>query len=252
MLYIVIPLFNEEANVLAVLHDLQKTLGKKKYQIIVVDDGSTDKTKKIVEKIQNASIKVVGYTTNMGIGAAFNTGIFEVLNHAQNADSLVIMEGDQTSSLGILPEMIDPINSGKADVVIASRYKSGGSFAHFPLVRKLFSYGASFLMQRIFPISGIEDYTIFFRAYRVGVIKKAYSLFGTFGLIQSRGFVANAELLVKLSFVTERMIEVPFVYDFGLRKGRSKIPAIKTILEYILAILYLKTIHRKIGRGNVL
>jgi len=113
-------------------------------------------------------------------------------------------------------------------------------------VRRIFSYAANFLMQKFFPIKGIFDYTIFFRAYRVGIIRKAVEHFGRFGLIQSLGFVANAELLIKLSFFTGRITEVPFIYDYGLKKGSSKIGVARTINEYFTVISYLKSVRRRI------
>jgi len=103
-------------------------------------------------------------------------------------------------------------------------------------------------MKKYFPIPGVSDYTIFYRAYRIGIIRKAVRAYGMFGLIQSRGFVANAEFLVKLSLFTTRISEIPFTYDYGQKKGSSKIGVIRTIAEYFLVVTYLSEIVRKTKR----
>ena len=115
----------------------------------------------------------------------------------------------------------------------------------FPLPRMIFSHCANRLMRTFFPVGDVRDYTIFFRAYRAGVLRQASEYFGPFGLIQSKGFVANAELLVKLSFFTKRIMEIPFVYNYGRKKGASKIDVLRTINEYFTLINYLKRIFIK-------
>jgi len=103
-------------------------------------------------------------------------------------------------------------------------------------------------MKFYFPIQNVIDYTIFFRAYRIGLVKKATEHFGRFGLIQSKGFVANAELLIKLSIFTKKIKEVPFTYNYGKKIGQSKINVFRTINEYFVLINYLKRIFNKVER----
>lgn len=246
MLYLLIPFYNEEGNVERVIHAIRSQLRGSPYRIVAVNDGSVDGTQKRLESIQSQDLLIVSYQLNMGIGSAFMTGIHEVLKSAKSSDILVILEGDQTSTLDTLKKMVSIIHSGRADIVIASRYKKGGSFVRFPLIRLLMSKMASALMRSLFPIEGVNDYTIFYRVYRIGLIKKATGLYGEYGLIQSRGFVANVELLVKLSFLSKRIVEIPFIYDFGRREGKSKIAAVKTIVEYFRAAEYLRSIRNKL------
>jgi dolichol-phosphate mannosyltransferase len=246
MIYIVLPVYNEENNISRVIGDIRNTLKKEKYQIVAVNDGSYDKSLEILGKLKKSDLHIESYQTNMNVGAVFSTGIAYVLNHAKSEDLMVIMESDGTSACDVLIKLITQIRNDKSDVVIASRYQKGGSYRNFPILRRVFSFFASHLMRYYFPINNVFDYTIFFRIYRVSIIKLALSHFGMYGLIQSLGFVANAELLIKLSFFTDKISEIPFIYDYGKKKGASKIGIIRTINEYFTVVTYLQLIRKKI------
>ena len=75
--------------------------------------------------------------------------------------------------------------------------------------------------------------------------------FGGHGVIQSKGFSANAELLIKASYLNARIAEIPYVYDYGKKDGKSKILILHSVLEYFRLIVYLKMLSKKI-RGKEL
>lgn len=215
------------------------------HTIVAVDDGSSDSTKKILKALAKKNrLIVTGYKLNMNIGAAFGTGIDWVLEHGNDRDSMVIMEADGTSKTSLIPKLLESL--GSAEIVIASRYLPGGGYRHFPGSRMLFSLAANRLLRWYFPINKIRDYTIFFRAYRISIVKRGVDWFGRFGLIQSKGFVANAELLIKLSLFTKRITEIPFVYDYSGRAGQSKIHLLATVNEYFTAVTYLRNVMKRL------
>jgi glycosyltransferase involved in cell wall biosynthesis len=250
MIYIVLPVYNEEKNIARVFSGIRNVLKEKPHTIIAVNDGSRDKSLAIIHAIRKTDV-VITTAVNMNVGAVFSAGIAKALSMAKDSDVLVIMESDGTSSLDILTTLTGGITKKKQDVVIASRYQEGGGYRRFPLARRIFSWGANRAMKHYFPIAGVYDYTIFYRAYRVGIIRAAVKAYGMFGLIQSRGFVANAELLVKLSLFSQKISEIPFVYDYGKKKGSSKIGVVRTIAEYVLVVTYLSEIVRKTKRFMV-
>ena len=162
-------------------------------------------------------------------------------------DVIVMLEADNTNWLrGTLSAMLDKLSKG-SDVVCCSRYQKGGYYENFPLVRLIFSVGANYLMRLIFRIKDVKDYTIFFRGYSAQCVKRALEVYGS-SLIERKGFVANAEILVKLARIGARITEVPLRYFYGKKKSKSKLRIRKTTLEYFRFILDLAIQNPKICR----
>jgi dolichol-phosphate mannosyltransferase len=245
MIYIILPIYNESKNIAQVIKTIRASLKHVEIKIVAVNDGSSDNSLRILTGFKGNDLAIESSVINMNVGAVFSSGISRVLEEASADDVMIIMESDGTSSPDLLNTLVTNIKNG-ADIVIASRYQPAGAYRNFPLLRTIFSWTANMLLYRYFPIAGVRDYTIFYRAYRIGIIQKAVIYFGLFGLIQSQGFTANAELLVKLSFLTKKISEIPFVYDYGRKKGKSKIGVFRTMVEYISTITYLKQIENKI------
>lgn len=248
MIYFLFPVYNEKDNLSKLLAGIRQMMAGKSYRMVAVNDGSTDGSLELLDELRQDDLTIIGSVINMNVGAVFSAGIAQVLRTAQEDDVVVIMESDQTSELDLVLPMIEKIRKEAQDIIIASRYLPGGKYENFPLSRLVFSHCANRLMRAFFPIGDVRDYTIFFRAYRAGILRQAASYFGLFGLIQSKGFVANAELLVKLSFFTDKITEVPFMYNYGKKKGASKIRILSTVNEYFVLINYLKRIFAKRAR----
>lgn len=248
MIYFILPVYNEEDNIGKTIEELRSLMKGKDYKIVAVNDGSSDNSLKILKELYGKDLVIEGSIVNMNVGAVFSLGIDCVLSEAKDDDVMVIMESDQTSEVAIINDMVAPIEENTSDIIIASRYLNGGGYVDFPFLRLIFSYCANSLMKFYFPIKNVVDYTIFFRAYRIVIVKKATEHFGRFGLIQSKGFVANAELLIKLSIFTDKIKEVPFTYNYAKKIGQSKINVFRTINEYFVLINYLKRIFKKVER----
>src|SRR5260221_3040567 len=169
MIYLVFPIYNEQKSLAKTIDELRAQLSKDTYQIIAVDDGSTDRSLYILKRLKAKDLEIEHYHVNMNIGAVFATGIDRVLSSASDRDIIVIMEADGTSSPHLVNSLTKSIQSG-ADIVIASRYTQGGGYAGFPFSRRIFSSLANRVMSFYFPIAGVRDYTIFYRAYRVSVV----------------------------------------------------------------------------------
>ena len=92
---------------------------------------------------------------------------------------------------------------------------------------------------RIFPIPGIRDYAIFYRAYRGGLIKKAVDFYKD-KLFETEGFVGVPELLVKLARFKPSIVELPLVVRYDSKKGASKMKVIRTIKNYLYMAYVLK------------
>lgn len=114
LISIVIPLYNEENSIKNVLNRIPN---HHRYEIIIVDDGSTDNSVNKVKEINNKNIKIIKHIKNRGYGAAILTGI----NHA-NGDIIITMDSDGQHNPEKIGHLITPIINNQADIVVGSRY----------------------------------------------------------------------------------------------------------------------------------
>lgn len=122
---IVVPAFNEERFLGGVIDDLKRSGHR---NILVVDDGSRDKT---VQVAKNKKVNVVSHVTNRGLGSAISTGL--EFARLTKPDAVVTFDADGQHQAKDLKKLLQPIISRKADVVIGSRLKN--NFRGFPLRR---------------------------------------------------------------------------------------------------------------------
>lgn len=233
---IVLPAYNEAVALprllSAIAADLPADLSAR---VIVVDDGSTDDTAAIA-RAQDVALPVhaIAHPRNLGLGAALRTGILAAVANTADDDVIVVMDADNTHAPALIPRMVDAVGAG-ADVAIASRYAPGGREVGLSWHRRIMSRGASALLRAAFQLPGVRDYTCGYRVYRAGILRRAISVFGD-RLIEERGFVCMAELLIKLSRLGARIAEVPLVLRYDLKAGPSKVKIIPTILRYLRLI----------------
>ena len=122
---LIIPAYNEEENILKVyesIHSYCNMKGNMKYDVIVINDGSTDDTEEILEKNNIPHIKLVN---NLGIGGAVQTGYKYAYENGY--DIAVQFDGDGQHDINCTINIIEPILEGKADFTIGSRFIDGSS-----------------------------------------------------------------------------------------------------------------------------
>lgn len=112
---VIVPVYNEKNNIKFVLEEVLK---QDVYEVIVVDDGSTDGTKEILQNLSYPNIKVVFHQKNSGKGAAVRTGLKYV-----TGDVIIIQDADLEYDPSEYDKLLTPIRKGKADVVYGSRFK---------------------------------------------------------------------------------------------------------------------------------
>ena len=235
MIYVIMPAYNEEKNLSSLIPNIDKALGdvKMEYKILVINDGSTDATGQVSAALSKRfPVEVLDHYVNKGIGAVFNTGLRYVIKYSEPEDVIVIIEADGTNDPSLIPSMVNNIMNCRYDVVIGSRYQRGGRYHHFPLRRLILSKGANVIFRILFPIKNVRDYTIFFRAYRAGILKRAFSLYGD-RFINAKSFVCNAEVIVKLKPLGIKVKEIPMVYNYDLKVGKSKMKIKENLREYL-------------------
>ncbi|MEK7525853.1 MAG: glycosyltransferase family 2 protein [Patescibacteria group bacterium] len=235
MIRILIPVYNEEKNIQDCVLNTRKFLKRKPHRFYLVNDGSKDHSLEILNKLAKKNpVQVLDHKVNKGVAAALKTGLTQIVKDGQDSDVVVVMEGDGTSNPKLLPKMISEIQNGK-DVVIASRYVKGGRYHKFPTKRLFLSKSANNLLKFLFPYPGLQDYTHFYRAYSLWVIKKAMKVHGK-NLITTKYFTANTEFLMKILTSSVIISELPFVYDYSRKKGKSGLRIGKNLKQYFKLI----------------
>lgn len=237
MIILILAIYNEEGSIPRLIGDIREFLKKDDYKIIAVDDGSSDNSPNLLRQLKGQDIVIVHHKINLSIGAVFLTGFNAALDISKSDDDVIVMmESDQTSDPKFLKSLIDEVRYRGKDISIASRFIEGGGYVNFPFLRKIYSVLSNYILKNFFPIPGVNDYTIFYRSYRAKVLKDIRNFFSAYNLIQSRGFVSNSELLIKTSCFTKSFSEIPFMYDYGNKKGKSKMHILSNVFEYIYFI----------------
>lgn len=121
-LSIIIPIFNEESTVEILINKVRNVTFPQKIEkeIIIINDGSTDKTPQILKKVNGKGVKVISYAKNKGKGAAIRTGL-----KLSSGDIIVIQDADLEYDPNDYSRLINPILAGKSKIVYGSRLKNG-------------------------------------------------------------------------------------------------------------------------------
>jgi len=199
-LAIIIPAKNEERTIAAVIKGVPgEILGITEKEIIVVDDGSYDKTMQIAKE---AGAQVVSHLENKGVGAAFSTGIKEALS--RKADLVLTIDADGQFDPAEIPKLIQPILEDKADFVTGSRFIKG---YQAPRMSKMKLFGNKLMAKFISLVSSkcFNDVSCGFRAYSKEALLHL-NLFGKFTYTQ--------ETILNLCFKDLRIIEVPVTVKY--------------------------------------
>ena len=223
---VIIPMYNEEENVLHTLQEVKNVLRQySPFQIIAVDDGSADNTLTLLEQYasENQEVEVLKHPVNMGMGKALVTGF-------KNAKGKVIvtLDADLSYDPNYIPLLVWKLHEENADVVIGSQYMHGGKTEGIPFIRLFVSKMANRIVgysmnENISTVTGI------LRAYRKEVLDSIE--------IESRGTAINPEILSKAIALDFKIIEVPVTLK-GRELGESKVQFRSTTISHLLLTFY--------------
>jgi len=193
---VIVPLFNEEANMPILQSELRAALGGFDHEIIFVDDGSIDRT---VERIENAAnVRVLRFAKNAGQSAAIYAGL-----QAACGATAVLIDGDLQNDPADIPKLVAEISRG-ADLVCGYRAQRKDT-----LVKRLTSRVANFVRSR-FTKDGVRDTGCTLKAMRRECIG---------ALVPFKGMHRFIPALIKAAGY--RLVEIP-VNHRPRRFGRSK------------------------------
>lgn len=224
---ITIPAYNEEKTIGDVIRDIKKVMNstKYKYKILVVDDGSKDKTAEIAK---SEKVVVVSHPKNYGLAESFRTEMEECLK--LNADIIVHTDADGQYLAQDIPKLVKEVENGY-DLVLGSRFK--GKIEDMPLIKRLGNKTFSRIISKITQIR-ISDSQTGLRAFTKEVARK---------INLTSNYTYTQEQIIKAVRNKFKIKEIP-IY-FAKRRDGTKSRLIKNPLEFaIKAWINLLRLHR--------
>lgn len=223
-LTVIVPAYNEASVIGKVLSTLKKQLRKiGEYEIVVVDDGSSDKTSGEATK---AGVGVLRHTVHRGLGGALGTG----LEYAKrtNAQLVVTFDADGQHDPRDIPRVINLIHSDAADVVIGSRTLRDRRM--IPWDRKLVIWASNIATYLLFGVK-TSDSQSGFRAFSGKAIQRI--------TLKTQEMEVSSELFSEIRRLRLRVSEVPIrvIYtDYSRKKGQSNLNAASVLARLLLRL----------------
>lgn len=221
-LSVIIPVYNEEKTLEAIIDKIER-VGIEK-ELIVVDDGSTDGTAEILDRLRlgGKDLKVVTHTANRGKGAAIRTGL-----KAASGDLIIIQDADLEYDPADYLKLIAPIAAGETQVVYGSRNLEPTAKG-----RKLYELGGIFLSKLANLLYGlhITDEPTCYKVFRAEVLKALD--------LKCERFEFCPEVTAKLAKKRYKIVEVPISYHPRSREEGKKLKlsdgleAVWTLIKY--------------------
>jgi dolichol-phosphate mannosyltransferase len=220
-LTVIIPTYNEEANISKIILEIDAVLKRSalRGEILIVDDNSPDETITRIRGMQLTfgNVNLLVRTFDHGLSQSVTDGF----SYARS-DIFIVIDADFSHPPALIPKMYEDIRAGY-DIIIGSRYMEGGGIKKWSAKRRMISSCATFLGRLLFP--NVTDPVSGFFAVKKSVVKNAP--------LKPRGYKILLEVLGKGTWSKEK--EIPFVF-VDRQGGVSKL-RVKTIIEYPLQFL---------------
>jgi len=225
-LSIIIPVYNEE---LTIIETIMKSIKAEKlnldYEIIVVDDFSSDNTTKEISTLfsKNDKVKILSHTYNKGKGAAFRTGLEKA-----TGDFVLIQDADLEYDPCDYPKLLTPIINGQADVVYGSRFRSHTESRVLYFWHRV-ANGVLTLLSNMFTNLNLTDMETGYKVFRKDILDKIKLKENRFGI--------EPEITAKIARIPNiRIYEVGISY-FGRTYDEGKKIGIKDAFRALFVIL---------------
>jgi glycosyltransferase involved in cell wall biosynthesis len=229
---VIVPCYNEEAilpiNLVTIIEYLETLRYKYRSEIVIVNDGSKDKTGEIADEFaaKHDTVKVIHHPINLNLGHALQTGF----RHSSGS-IIVVLDVDLSYSVTYIEAMVDKLIGCVADVVIASPYMKGGKVTAVPFLRRIMSkYVNSFMsmaaQDKYYTFTGMV------RAYRRDYIRTLN--------LKTKDYEIMPEIIYKSMILRARVIEIPAHLDWTEQnkfagKRTSSLRVLRSFLSGIMS-----------------
>jgi len=227
-LSLVIPCFNEKQTVIKIIQEVRKSIKNNniyKYEIIIVDDFSSDGTIELLKNIEKDNdIKILYHPENLGKGAAVQTALKHI-----SGDILIIQDADLEYDPSDYSKLLLPFFETDADVVYGSRFLGGGKYTriHFfwhYLANKILTFICNFCINL-----NLTDMETGYKAFKVTALKKI--------TLKEKSFSFEPEITIKLAKNENKFFEVPISYN-GRSYAEGKKIGLKDAFIALKAIIF--------------
>lgn len=216
---VIVPVYNEEKTITQVVKKVQGLPFEK--EIIIVDDGSSDGTAKELEKLKSDGILICPHKKNKGKGAAIKTGFKKA-----TGEIIALQDADLEYFPGVLPTLIQPILSGKADVVYGTR------FVNVNHIKTILYYGNRLLtyITSLLFLTRITDMETGYKVFKKSVLDGIK--------IRSNRFDFEPEITAKILKKGVRFLEIPIPYKARTYKEGKKLTWRDGIVAFFALLRY--------------
>jgi len=223
---LLIPCYNEEKSIGKLMDDIPyKQLKQQGFsiEVLVIDNNCTDNTAKIA-KSKGARVIL---ETKQGKGNAIRTGF---QNITKDTDYIVMLDGDNTYKPYEMLRLIEPLDSGFADVIVGSRLEGKMTDNAMTRSHRLANWIFTFLTRTIYYANVTDTCTGYF-----AWTKKAIDKLN--GHITSKGFAIESEMISKMAKLKLRVYSVPITYAPRPKTSGSKLSPVKDGLRIIFMLI---------------
>ena len=218
--WVIVPTFNEEAVITQVLTQLVQL----PYHIVVVDDGSSDKTG---QHIANMPVHVVRHGCNLGQGAALQTGIDYALDW-KDTKFIVTFDADGQHNVTDIPRLLAPLQNGSCDVVLGSRFLREGDVVNLK-TGKRFLLRCGVMFTRLTTGLQLTDTHNGFRAFTAHAAAQIR--------IKQNRMAHASEILAQIAHLGLRYCEVPVTItytSYSLQKCQKFFDSINVLWDMLM------------------
>jgi len=213
---IVMPAYNVEDDILDTVEMVRRVMAGFNYELIIVNDGSIDGTRRMLEGLRDGCVKVVDHVVNLGKGAAIKTGV-----KYANGEYVVILDADRDIDARNIRKYIDALR--EYDVVVGSKRHPNSTY-QAPILRKILSIGYNKLVKIMLGIK-VGDTQTGFKAFKTKHLKTIMKV------IVVKRYSWDAEVLAVANMLKLKIVEAP------VHIKQKKLFNIKDVLRMLIEVM---------------
>ena len=230
MIYVCIPAHNEERTIGVLLWKIRRVMREfgRDYEVLVLDDASTDETAKVLDRYRRVlPLRVLKEEHRAGYPSAVQRLLREALDRTSypKRDAAVLLQADFSESPDYIVPLLKALEGG-ADIVAGVVEQNG---LPAPRAVRVARRMAPWVLGRAYGGAPVSDPLSGFRAYRLIVLKKALAEFRGGPFLETDGWASNVELLGLVAPHARRIAEAPLTLRYDVAARPSRLSAVRTL-----------------------